>query len=111
MCFLALLYPIFKTVNLQVMFVKLTFKVCFDILTFSCLPSDQDGFSKGHFVMDSDTFSINSQGVISLKSDTILDTETTDSYNIEVQNYHLPLLNPTVHNMFRMTIHCLHCLL
>ncbi|XP_042573486.1 protocadherin-like wing polarity protein stan [Cyprinus carpio] len=45
---------------------------------------DLGGFSKGHFVMDSDTFVINSQGVISLMSDATLDTETIDSYNIEV---------------------------
>ncbi|XP_059411097.1 protocadherin gamma-A4-like [Carassius carassius] len=45
---------------------------------------DLGGFSKGHFVMDSDTFVINSQGVISLMSDATLDTETRRSYNIEV---------------------------
>ncbi|XP_026111491.1 cadherin-87A-like [Carassius auratus] len=45
---------------------------------------DLGGFSKGHFVLDSDTFVINSQGVISLMSDATLDTETRDSYNIEV---------------------------
>ncbi|XP_043094033.1 protocadherin-like wing polarity protein stan [Puntigrus tetrazona] len=48
--------------------------------------TDQDlgGFSKGHFIMDSDTFVINSQGVISLRSDATLDRETTDNYIIEV---------------------------
>ncbi|CAM4471843.1 unnamed protein product [Leuciscus chuanchicus] len=46
--------------------------------------SDQGGFSKGHFTMVSDTFVINSQGVISLRSDATLDRETVDNYNIEV---------------------------
>ncbi|XP_067259919.1 cadherin EGF LAG seven-pass G-type receptor 2-like isoform X2 [Chanodichthys erythropterus] len=45
---------------------------------------DLGGFSKGHFIMDSDTFIINSQGVISLRSDATLDRETVDNYNIEV---------------------------
>ncbi|ROL46588.1 Protocadherin-like wing polarity protein stan [Anabarilius grahami] len=45
---------------------------------------DLGGFSKGHFIMDSDTFIINSQGVISLRSDATLDRETLDNYNIEV---------------------------
>ncbi|XP_051755851.1 protocadherin Fat 4-like isoform X1 [Ctenopharyngodon idella] len=45
---------------------------------------DLGGFSKGHFIMDSDTFVINSQGVISLRSNATLDRETIDNYNIEV---------------------------
>ncbi|XP_051751356.1 protocadherin Fat 4-like isoform X3 [Ctenopharyngodon idella] len=45
---------------------------------------DEGGFSKGHFIMDSDTFIINSQGVISLRSDATLDRETLDNYNIQV---------------------------
>ncbi|XP_051751385.1 protein dachsous-like isoform X6 [Ctenopharyngodon idella] len=45
---------------------------------------DLGGFSKGHFIMDSDTFVINSQGVISLRSDATLDRETLDNYNIQV---------------------------
>ncbi|XP_073699386.1 protocadherin Fat 4 [Garra rufa] len=45
---------------------------------------DEAGFSKGHFIMDNDTFVINSQGVISLRSDAILDRETKDKYSIEV---------------------------
>ncbi|KAK2909309.1 hypothetical protein Q8A67_005146 [Cirrhinus molitorella] len=45
---------------------------------------DEAGFSKGHFIMDNDTFIINSQGVISLRSDATLDRETRDKYNIEV---------------------------
>ncbi|KAI2668126.1 Cadherin-related tumor suppressor [Labeo rohita] len=45
---------------------------------------DEAGFSKGHFIMDNDTFVINSQGVISLRSDANLDRETKDKYNIEV---------------------------
>ncbi|XP_056312477.1 protein dachsous-like [Danio aesculapii] len=46
--------------------------------------TDLDGFSKGHFIMDSDTFVINNQGVISLKSDATLDRETNDHYTLEV---------------------------
>ncbi|XP_016358108.1 cadherin EGF LAG seven-pass G-type receptor 3-like [Sinocyclocheilus anshuiensis] len=45
---------------------------------------DLGGFSKGHFIMDSDTFVINSQGVISLKSDATLDRETIGNYIIQV---------------------------
>ncbi|KAF4118311.1 hypothetical protein G5714_000362 [Onychostoma macrolepis] len=45
---------------------------------------DLGGFSTGHFIMDSDTFIINNQGVISVRSDATLDRETKDSYNIEV---------------------------
>ncbi|XP_048052026.1 protocadherin Fat 4-like [Megalobrama amblycephala] len=45
---------------------------------------DEGGFSKGHFIMDSDTFIINSQGVISLRSDATLDRENLDNYNIQV---------------------------
>ncbi|XP_077103056.1 protocadherin-15-like [Siphateles boraxobius] len=48
-------------------------------------PQDQfGGFSKGHFIMDSDTFVINSQGVISLRSDASLDRETVDNYILQV---------------------------
>ncbi|XDV15735.1 hypothetical protein PO909_015751 [Leuciscus waleckii] len=45
---------------------------------------DLGGFSKGHFIMVSDTFVINSQGVISLRSDTTLDRETVDNYILQV---------------------------
>ncbi|CAM4471882.1 unnamed protein product [Leuciscus chuanchicus] len=45
---------------------------------------DLGGFSKGHFIMVSDTFVINSQGVISLRSDATLDRETVDNYTIQV---------------------------
>ncbi|XP_016396188.1 protocadherin Fat 4 [Sinocyclocheilus rhinocerous] len=46
--------------------------------------ADEGGFSKGFFIMNSDTFTIDNQGVISLKSDATLDRETIDSYIIEV---------------------------
>ncbi|XP_048052032.1 protein dachsous-like [Megalobrama amblycephala] len=45
---------------------------------------DLGGFSKGQFIMDSDTFIINSQGLISLRSNATLDRETVDNYNIQV---------------------------
>ncbi|XP_026118590.1 protocadherin Fat 1 isoform X2 [Carassius auratus] len=46
--------------------------------------ADEDGFSKGIFIMDSDTFAITDQGVISLRSDATLDRETIDNYIMEV---------------------------
>ncbi|KTF99996.1 hypothetical protein cypCar_00023246, partial [Cyprinus carpio] len=70
-------------------FVKPTFQV--DELSFSHFLSDQGGFSKGQFIMDSDTFIISNQGVISLRSDATLDRETTDKYNIEVIAVDLPV--------------------
>ncbi|XP_042573254.1 protocadherin Fat 1-like isoform X3 [Cyprinus carpio] len=45
---------------------------------------DEGGFSKGIFIMDSDTFAVTDQGVISLRSDATLDRETIDNYIIEV---------------------------
>ncbi|XP_077103042.1 protocadherin-like wing polarity protein stan [Siphateles boraxobius] len=45
---------------------------------------DLGGFSKGHFIMDNGTFVINSQGVISLRSDASLDRETVDNYILQV---------------------------
>ncbi|KAG1956024.1 protocadherin Fat [Pimephales promelas] len=45
---------------------------------------DEGGFSKGQFIMDSDTFAINSQGVISLRSNATLDRETVDNYILQV---------------------------
>ncbi|XP_026118591.1 protocadherin Fat 4-like [Carassius auratus] len=45
---------------------------------------DLGGFSTGHFIMDSDTFMINRQGVISLRSDAILDREIMGNYIIQV---------------------------
>jgi len=55
--------------------------------------------------MVSDTFAINSQGVISLRSDATLDREILDSYILQVQSNHIHFLNPATYKMFRMTIH------
>ncbi|XP_008416259.1 protein dachsous [Poecilia reticulata] len=54
------------------------------ILTLEVTDVDEDGFSNGHFVYTSDTFDINSQGVVSLKTDKTLDRETKDSYMLQV---------------------------
>ncbi|KAL7852364.1 hypothetical protein SRHO_G00181490 [Serrasalmus rhombeus] len=45
---------------------------------------DEGGFSNGHFLLTSDVFSINSQGVIHLQSHASLDRETRDNYIIQV---------------------------
>lgn len=45
----------------------------------------QGGFSNGYFLYDNDTFDINKQGVVSLRTDVTLDRETKDSYLLEVQ--------------------------
>ncbi|TRY64470.1 hypothetical protein DNTS_017153 [Danionella cerebrum] len=52
---------------------------------------DEDGFSKGSFIMDSDTFVINSEGVVSLKSDATLDRETKENYVLQVIAVDQPL--------------------
>lgn len=47
--------------------------------------STQGGFSKGHFILDSDTFAISGQGVILLRTNATLDRETKDNYILQVQ--------------------------
>ncbi|XP_050973873.1 protocadherin-9-like [Labeo rohita] len=54
------------------------------VLQITVTDLDLDGFSKGYFIIDSDIFVINNQGVVSLRSDTTLDRETIDNYIIEV---------------------------
>ncbi|KAF4118312.1 hypothetical protein G5714_000363 [Onychostoma macrolepis] len=54
------------------------------VLQITVTDLDLGGFSKGHFIMYSDTFVINNQGVISLRSNATLDRETIDNYIIEV---------------------------
>ncbi|XP_026128180.1 protocadherin beta-6-like [Carassius auratus] len=54
------------------------------VLHISATDLDLGGFSKGQFIMDSDTFFISNQGLISLRGDATLDRETIDSYVIEV---------------------------
>ncbi|KAI7810617.1 putative protocadherin Fat 3-like [Triplophysa rosa] len=45
---------------------------------------DEGGFSKGYFILDSDTFAINSQGVILLRTNATLDRETKDNYILQI---------------------------
>lgn len=45
----------------------------------------QGGFSNGYFIYNSDSFDINKQGVVSLRTDVTLDRETEDRYILEVQ--------------------------
>ncbi|KAA0721886.1 Protocadherin Fat 4 FAT tumor suppressor -like protein 4 [Triplophysa tibetana] len=44
---------------------------------------DEGGFSKGFFILDSDTFAINGQGVILLRTNATLDRETKDNYILQ----------------------------
>ncbi|XP_056103181.1 cadherin EGF LAG seven-pass G-type receptor 1-like [Rhinichthys klamathensis goyatoka] len=54
------------------------------VLQITVTDLDMGGFSKGHFIMVSDTFVINNQGVISLRGDASLDRETVDNYILQV---------------------------
>ncbi|XP_049325193.1 cadherin-23 isoform X6 [Astyanax mexicanus] len=45
---------------------------------------DEGGFSKGFFLLTSDIFSINAQGVVHLRNNASLDRETKDNYLIQV---------------------------
>ncbi|KAI5089853.1 protocadherin Fat 3-like [Silurus meridionalis] len=45
---------------------------------------NEGGFSNGHFLLTSDDFSINNEGVVHLRSNSSLDRETRDNYIIEV---------------------------
>ncbi|KAK1803047.1 hypothetical protein P4O66_021580, partial [Electrophorus voltai] len=45
---------------------------------------DEGGFRNGHFLLSSDTFNINSQGVVHLRSNASLDREARDHYSIQV---------------------------
>ncbi|XP_073716311.1 protocadherin Fat 4 isoform X2 [Misgurnus anguillicaudatus] len=45
---------------------------------------DEGGFTKGHFLLDIDTFTINSQGIVLLGNNAMLDRETKDSYTLQV---------------------------
>ncbi|KAI5625920.1 protocadherin Fat 3-like [Silurus asotus] len=45
---------------------------------------NEGGFSNGHFLLTSDDFSINNEGVVHLRSNSSLDRETRDNYIVEV---------------------------
>ncbi|XP_076847946.1 cadherin-23 [Brachyhypopomus gauderio] len=60
---------------------------------------DEGGFNNGHFLLSSDTFSINSQGVVHLRHNASLDRETQDHYMIQVVAVDQPVngLSSTAH--------------
>ncbi|XP_026158869.1 protocadherin Fat 4 [Mastacembelus armatus] len=54
------------------------------ILRLEVTDRDEGGFSSGFFLYANDTFDINKQGVVSLRTDATLDRETRDSYLLQV---------------------------
>ncbi|XP_067355536.1 protocadherin Fat 4 isoform X2 [Channa argus] len=54
------------------------------VLTLEVSDKDEGGFSNGYFLYNSDTFDINKQGVVTLKTDVTLDREMKDSYILQV---------------------------
>ncbi|XP_028265862.1 protocadherin Fat 4-like [Parambassis ranga] len=54
------------------------------ILTLEVTDKDEGGFSNGYFIYTSDTFDINKQGVVKLKTGATLDRETKDNYILQV---------------------------
>ncbi|XP_020495271.2 protocadherin Fat 4 [Labrus bergylta] len=74
------------------------------ILTLEVTDRDQDGFSNGYFMFTSDTFDINTQGVVSLRRDVSLDRETKDSYIIEVRAVDQPSSGLTSTAQLNITI-------
>lgn len=52
------------------------------------------GFSNGHFLLTSDVFSINNEGVVHLLSTSSLDRETRDNYVLEVRLISVMLMAP-----------------
>ncbi|XP_061078971.1 protocadherin Fat 4-like [Conger conger] len=54
------------------------------ILTLEVTDEDEAGFSNGHFLLNSDTFSINAQGILSLNRNATLDREKQDNYLLQV---------------------------
>ncbi|XP_069036120.1 cadherin EGF LAG seven-pass G-type receptor 2-like [Lepisosteus oculatus] len=54
------------------------------VFTVSVTDKDEDGFSKGHFILNSSTFNMNNQGTLSLNSDASLDREEKSNYILMV---------------------------
>ncbi|XP_010212718.1 PREDICTED: protocadherin Fat 4-like, partial [Tinamus guttatus] len=54
------------------------------IYTFSITDKDEAGFSQGHFVHNSTSFTVDVPGVLSLRNDTELDRETTSGFTLQV---------------------------
>ncbi|CAL8329316.1 unnamed protein product [Lota lota] len=54
------------------------------IVTLDVTDRDEDGFSNGHFILTSDTFDINTKGVVFLRNNVTLDRETRNTYLLQV---------------------------
>ncbi|GAA6072945.1 protocadherin Fat 4, partial [Tachysurus ichikawai] len=54
------------------------------VVSLEVTDDNEGGFSNGHFLLSSDVFSINKEGVVYLLSNSSLDRETRDNYIIEV---------------------------
>ncbi|XP_066552590.1 protocadherin Fat 4 isoform X2 [Amia ocellicauda] len=55
------------------------------VLTVNVIDRDQDGFSNGHFILNSNTFNINKLGTVALNSNASLDWEQTSNYVLMVE--------------------------
>uniref|UniRef100_W5NGV0 Cadherin domain-containing protein n=1 Tax=Lepisosteus oculatus TaxID=7918 RepID=W5NGV0_LEPOC len=71
------------------------------VFTVSVTDKDEDGFSKGHFILNSSTFNMNNQGTLSLNSDASLDREEKSNYILMVRCRHQ--LSFSSHYMFATT--------
>ncbi|XP_054036153.1 protocadherin Fat 4-like [Dryobates pubescens] len=54
------------------------------IHTFSVTDKDEAGFSQGHFIYNSTSFTVDVPGILSLRNDTELDRETTSGFTLQV---------------------------
>ncbi|XP_009951759.1 PREDICTED: protocadherin Fat 4-like, partial [Leptosomus discolor] len=54
------------------------------IYTFSVTDKDEAGFSQGHFIHNSTSFTVDMPGILSLRNDTELDRETTSGFTLQV---------------------------
>ncbi|XP_027549048.1 protocadherin Fat 4-like [Neopelma chrysocephalum] len=54
------------------------------VYTFSVADKDEAGFSQGHFIHNSTSFTVDMPGILSLRNDTELDRETTSAFTLQV---------------------------
>ncbi|XP_017677245.1 PREDICTED: protocadherin Fat 4-like [Lepidothrix coronata] len=54
------------------------------VYTFSVADKDEAGFSQGHFIHNSTSFTVDMPGTLSLRNDTELDRETTSAFTLQV---------------------------
>ncbi|XP_050172457.1 protocadherin Fat 4-like [Myiozetetes cayanensis] len=54
------------------------------VYTFSVTDKDEAGFSQGHFIHNSTSFTVDMPGILSLRNDTELDRETTPAFTLQV---------------------------